>query len=375
MLIIGAGPAGASAAVVARGLGLSVALVDQARFPRDKLCGGGLTGRCWGHLGDVFGPLPPQLYHEMRALRLVAEGRLLADLPDAPPLRMTMRRDLDHWMVTRARNAGAEDFTGCRLGGINVQEASVQLSEGRVLRGKVLIGADGVKSAVGRALFGRSFDPAGIGFGLEVELPGPPLAATELDLTAAGWGYGWAFPKREGTTLGVGGILGRNPDMKAHLAAYAARHGTDLAGPKVKGHHLPFGERRPAPGRGQVLLAGDAAGFVDPLTGEGIGWAIRSGQLAAEVAAAALAAGRPDTVFARYDRATRHLRGELRRARQLRALVYHPRLQPRFLRLMQRDPRLQRRYLALLAGQMDYADISLAAWPRLIWRLLAGRRP
>ena len=128
------------------------------------------------------------------------------------------------------------------------------------------------------------------------------------------------------------------------------------------------------PGKGRVLLAGDAAGLVDPITGEGIAWAMKSGALAATAAVEALRRGRADTALGRYSRALRPIQTELRRARALRWLAYQPRLQPAFLRLLASEPGLQRRYLALLSGDLDYADLGWRALPRLGWRLLCRTR-
>ncbi|QLQ19924.1 MAG: hypothetical protein HZT43_16740 [Exiguobacterium profundum] len=97
---------------------------------------------------------------------------------------------------------------------MELPSVAMTLEDGTALSARALIGADGVNSAVAKALFGRAFDPAGIGFALETEVPGPPAAAAELDLAAAAWGYGWAFPKAGGTTVGVGGVAGRNPDLR-----------------------------------------------------------------------------------------------------------------------------------------------------------------
>jgi geranylgeranyl reductase family protein len=373
LIVVGAGPAGTAAAVAARAEGLSVALVDRARFPRDKLCGGGITGRCRRHLDAVFGSgAAAEHCLTARRIRLAFDGRTLGDLPDAPPIHMTRRRLFDADLLGRAAAAGAEALTGRRLAALDPAAAAVTLDDGTRLQGRVLVGADGVNSAVARALFGRAFDPAGIGFALEVEVPPTGDDAVEIDLGAAGWGYGWAFPKHDGTTIGVGGLHVRNPDLRPPLDRYLARHGQTPGAQPVKGHFLPFGDFRGVPGRGRAVLAGDAAGLVDPITGEGIGWAVLSGALAAGAAARALAEGRPDATLDHYRRALAPVHAELRRARLLRRLVYPAALRPAFARMLAGQPRLQRRYLALLAGETDYADIRLAAVPRLLWRLAAG---
>ena len=373
-MVIGAGPAGATAALRARSLGLSVALIDKARFPRNKLCGGAITGRCMAHLGDVYAALPVGLWLDAARVQIVAGGRVLADLNDTPVISYTMRCDFDVALLAQALSAGAQDFTGCRVGAL--EGCSVVLEDGRRLQGQVLIGADGVNSMVGRALFGRAHDPDRIGFALEAEVqaaPGPADPVAVLDVTAAQWGYGWVFPKAGGLTLGIGGVHGRNPDMKAMFHAWLQARGYDPARLTIKGHHLPFGDPRPDSGRGAVLLAGDAAGLVDPITGEGIAWAVKSGQLAAEAAAEAIASGQAEAAMAGYVRRLRPVQVELRRARILARLIYHPLLQRRFLGLLAQSERLQRRYFDLLAGKMDYADLTLASFARLAWRMATGR--
>lgn len=373
LIVVGAGPAGATAARVAVGRGLRVALVDKARFPRDKLCGGGVTGRAMGHLGQAFGRLPDTLFHHCDAVQLTASGLTIGAEIDVPPILMTMRRDFDAALRECAIAAGAVDFCGQRIAEMDLSAREVVLANGDRLRGAVIIGADGVNSAVARALFGRSHDPDQVAFALEVEVPGDASAQLELDLSAVPWGYGWDFPKAGGRTLGIGGSARRNPEMRQDFEAWLRARGLDPSTLKIKGHHLPMGEVRKVPGRGCVLLAGDAAGLVDPITGEGIGWAVHSGQLAAEAACAALSQGQPDLAMSLYQSSARHMLRELSRARFLARLVYLPWLQPRFHALLASSPRLRRRFLDLLAGKMDYADLGPARLGRMALRVILRR--
>ncbi len=379
LIVIGSGPAGSAAACVAAGAGLRVALIDKSAFPRDKLCGGGVTGRSMRYLDEVFGLAPePDLFLASTRFRLHFEGRRIGGQDPAPPLYMTMRNAFDSALHARATAAGAEVIAPAKITAIDTETPSVTLADGRTLRAPVVIGADGANSLVARALYGRPFDPAQIGFGLEVELirdAVPDLLSddtTEIDLGAANWGYGWAFPKPDTITLGVGGVHMRNPDLKAHFGRYLHRHAPRLAESgaiRCKGAFLPFGAYRRQPGQGQVLLAGDAAGLVDPITGEGIAWAIRSGAFAGQAAFEALDAGTPARAMPAYRARLHYIHREMDAARRIRALLYARPVRPLFPRTIERHPGMSRGYLRLLAGELDYADLGPKVLLKLARRL------
>lgn len=369
VIVIGAGPAGASAAFVAAQAGLRVALIDRRTFPRDKLCGGLVTGRARRHYADIFGhemPFGPQ--DRKTTVDFRYRGQPVGIIEDAPALCATMRWDMDAMLCGHALAAGAQDFTGQAVAEIDRDSGTVTLKGGAMLSYGVLIGADGVNSQVARELFGQPFDRARIGFGLEIEADGAdvdPAAPIRIDLGAAQWGYGWVFPKRCSTTVGVGGVLARNPEMKRAMSAYCEMLGIDAAEASFKGQFLPFGDFRTVPGQGAVLLAGDAAGLVDPITGEGIGYAMQSGQLAASAAIAALNVGHPETALTRYRRALRPVHRALRMARLIRPVIFMPALEPGFTRAFQRSSSLRRDYLRLMAGEVEYEQILA----RLVLRL------
>jgi geranylgeranyl reductase family protein len=348
---------------------LRVALIDRKIFPRDKLCGGLITGRARRHYAEIFGhdmPFDPQ--DRKTTVDFRYRGQPVGIIEDAPALCATMRWDMDAMLCAHAMGAGAQDFTGQAVAEIDRDARTVTLKGGLVLGFGVLIGADGVNSQVARALFGQPFDRARIGFGLEIEAGGAhidPAAPIRIDLAAAQWGYGWVFPKRCSTTVGVGGLLGKNPEMKRAMSAYCDMLGIDAAEASFKGQFLPFGDFRTVPGQDAVLLAGDAAGLVDPITGEGIGYAMQSGQLAAKAALAALSAGQPETALTRYRHALRPVHRALRMARLIRPVIFLPALEPGFARAFQRSSTLRRDYLRLMAGEVEYEQILA----RLVLRL------
>lgn len=375
LIVLGAGPAGASAALTAAQSGLRVALVDKARFPRDKLCGGGLTGRAITLYSRIYGePLPPVPLERRDSFAFHAFGQDLGESKDAPPLHLCMRFELDAALVRAALDRGAVDFTGC-AGKLDPDGPAVDMSDRR-LEAPFLIAADGVNSATARTLFGSSFDKDRIGFALEVERPGAdPDRPLRIDFGAADWGYGWQFPKASGTTIGVGGVLARNNDMKAALQRYM----DVLDVPDtltVKGQFLPFGDFRSTPGKGRILLAGDAAGLVDPITGEGIAHALDSGALAAKAVQQALTVGTPEAALSLYKQSLRPIHRGLRHARLLRNLMFRPSLRPAFVRSFRNSRTLRSEYLRLMAGETEYGALMqkmIARLPGFAWRAMSGK--
>lgn len=375
ILVVGSGPAGSAAAYTAARAGLSVALIDKAAFPRDKLCGGGITGRCAAALSQVFGQaITADMFLTSQHVRLFSEGTLLADVRDAPPIHMTMRRDFDAALHARAKAAGAQVFAPARIADLDPQSGVVRLGDGQVLQGQLIIGADGANSVVARALYGKTERYRDIAFGLEVELPRETVDGdmVDLDFGAVAWGYGWVFPKRHSVTVGVCGTHDRNPDMRAVLDHYADQSpamACALRSAKCKGAFLPTGWRLGVPGEGRVLLTGDAAGLVDPLTGEGIGWAIRSGQLAAQASIRALNAAAPGAAIRHYAAEIRYVQDEIRIAGWIATLAYARPLRPMFARAVRDNPGMARNALRLLAGQRDYQDFGFAFAGRMTQRM------
>lgn len=375
LLVIGAGPAGSSAAKTAADLGLRVALVDKNRFPRDKLCGGGLTGRAMRHYREIFGKAQPDIGWTRRdRFHFHAFGQDLGATDNAPAINLIMRRAFDADLVQDALAAGAQGYFG-QAGSFDPVNRTISLPTA-TLHAPLVIAADGVNSPTAKQLFGTAFDRDHIGFALEVESPQVTEdTALRIDFGAANWGYGWQFPKHCGTTVGVGGVMCRNPDMKASLARYMASLGLDPA-LKVKGQFLPFGQYRDCPGQGRVLLAGDAAGLVDPITGEGIAHALQSGTLAARAVARALTEGKPDDALPLYRGSLKPLHRGLSQARMLRQIMFRPRLRPTFIRSFRQSRSLRGEYLRLLAGETEYGPLMrqmTARLPAFAMRALRGR--
>jgi geranylgeranyl reductase family protein len=286
VLVVGAGPAGSATAIYLARAGASVLLADRARFPRDKPCGGGLTGRAFRHLPCDVGPVVEQVVDRF-VLRL-GYGRRFARAAGAPLIHMTQRRRLDLHLAEQAAAAGVDFRDGTRVEAIDLDDDGATASvAGSRLRASFVVGADGANGIVARS--------AGLGEGivagvaLEGTIPWDALdrASYErsawVELGAVPGGYGWVFPKGDHANLGVGGWLPEGPRLRDHLARLAQSHAVDPDALRdVRGHRLPMRRLGAPAARGRALLVGDAAGLVDPLSGDGIYEAFVSAGLAAE---------------------------------------------------------------------------------------------
>ncbi|HGG04000.1 MAG TPA: geranylgeranyl reductase family protein [Aliiroseovarius sp.] len=359
VVVIGAGPAGAAAAVTARKAGLSVALVDKARFPRDKLCGGLVSGRSLKALERIFASQKPaqDIYLIGHEAAWHWAGEELVRFPAPYPLWFTKRCDFDHALCQAALANGAVDYTGQRWSDLDQTRNRLTLDSGEALSYRALIAADGAASPVAAQIFGRAFDPKTIGFTLEADYA-RTAETTDLmvvDFRAVPWGYGWLFPKNGTVTVGVGGLKSENPDLRPALDSLIPK-GVEIG--KVKGAFLPLGDFRRKPGQGNILFVGDAAGLVDPLTGEGIAYALESGDIAARVAAQAITKGEPAKAGKEYCKRLKPFHRDLQRALKLRQLAYLKAFEAKFRDRLQNSPRIRQAFFELLDGSLNYRGLE-----------------
>jgi flavin-dependent dehydrogenase len=205
-----------------------------------------------------------------------------------PLVAMTQRRRLDLHLAEQAAAQGVDFRDGVAVAGLVLGDDSVsaRVGESRVVASFV-VGADGANGLVAR--IARLGDGIVRGVALEGNVPWDAFGGARHDGTA--WvelgvvpgGYGWVFPKGDHANLGVGGWLVEGPRLRSHLERLARVHGADPAAlVGVRGHRLPMRLPGTAAGRGNVLLVGDAAGLIDPLSGDGMYEAFVSAELAAD---------------------------------------------------------------------------------------------
>lgn len=357
VLIAGGGPAGSAAAFTLAKRGISVCLIDKAVFPREKLCGGLLTLRSRKVFAEVFGADWEKTYnYASTGIRFMTRDGYLNGTDNYSQLYFTHRLSFDDYLLRLAREAGAEIHEGDSLLELSPENNHCTLRSGTRLTYDYLIGADGVNSTVAKTLFGASFNKKSIGFALEIEVPRAAakrdVQLPEVYFDSVRWGYGWVFPKAETLTVGVGGIHRLNPDMKDAMVRFHEET-TGISTPgKIKGHYIPFGDFRNTPGRNNVLLAGDAAGFVEPISGEGIAYAMQSGYLAALSISESIATGK--SAISVYRKKSRGIARDIRASRRMRYLVFPPFSHRLMVRILPSTGSLVRKHLDLMADELSY---------------------
>ena len=282
VIVVGAGPAGSTTAYRLARAGARVCLVDRARFPRDKPCGGGLTLRAVRELPFSVEPVIEDRVHTLElGLRY---GRRWSRRAEESLVLMTQRRRLDAFLAGRAAGAGAEFRDGAKV--TVADPAGAVMIEGERLEADVVVGADGANGVTARAVGLPAHEH---GVALEGNV-GYAYVSRErfggravVELGAVPGGYAWVFPKGDHVNVGVGGWQSEGPRLRERLRELCAAFEIDEADVRdLRGHRLPMRGASRRPSEGRVLLVGDAAGLVDPLSGDGMYEAFVSGRLAAE---------------------------------------------------------------------------------------------
>jgi geranylgeranyl reductase family protein len=297
VVIVGGGPAGSTSGYILSKAGLKVIIVDKARFPRQKLCAGLLTQKTIRLVCSLFSETVDSLRKkniinfESSYFEVFFRNRCIAKKHHRnTPFYYVDRRVYDNFFLKKAKEAGAEILEGETAVSMDYRRNEVVTSGGKTLRSKHVIGADGVYSRVRRELFleRRKFDlwQRDLGTAFEVFVERKKVSDSDwypkIFFGYAKWGYAWVFPNKDRIIIGLGCLNVKNwKKMLSSFREFLAALGlANCSGIRVQGHAVPYGNFLENPMRESTLLVGDAAGFADPLLGEGIYYAHKSAQLA-----------------------------------------------------------------------------------------------
>ncbi len=358
VIVAGLGPAGATAAYELSKKGLKVLALDKQKHPRYKPCGGGLTAKIEKILEQDFKTVVERTVYKVN-FTYKGSGDIRA-VSDRPLVYMVMRDVFDNFLVEKARDAGAE---------IHEQEKVTHVEEGKdsvlVMTDKntyfanILIGADGVNGKVARSIGLKPKKRTAVLIEGEVKVKEKVFnkAGDEIlfDFGSVPYGYGWIFPKADHLSIGVGGLKEMIKNPKPYYSGFLSDQYLldDIESERKFGYTIPIFDGVSKIISSRTMLAGDAAALVDPFLGEGIYYAIRSGQIAAEAASGIL---HGNTTTASYqERIAQEIYPEFLYARKIGMIFYtFPKLG---YELLKRYPEFYEQIFDVARGEASYEQL------------------
>lgn len=350
VIIVGGGPAGGTAAYFLGQSGRRVLVLEKETLPRYKACGGGISAHVLEQFPFSFEAV---IESKVKAISYALGAETITIPLYDQSVRMVMRDEFDAYLL---KHAEAEIRQGVSVRAVEERADGVivETTEGERIEGGYLIAADGANSVIARSVGLRRKKVMAAAIEVEAVVPTDIFARfADKPLFIFGevaTGYLWIFPKSDHLSVGIGALHPKPGELQTTLERVMSGYGISISDQPQKGHPIPIYNRREPIGTHRTLLVGDAAGLVDPFTGEGIRFAIKSGRLAAE----AILSGHPDRYAALIDRqiARNHRLGII-----LTSLFYNlP--QPSF-ELVVRNPFVTRALVDMLADRIGYGGVML----------------
>ncbi|HUK44540.1 MAG TPA: geranylgeranyl reductase family protein [Gaiellaceae bacterium] len=281
-IVVGGGPAGSTTAYRLAEQGASVLLADKATFPRDKPCGGGMTMRAVRQCPVDPSPVVEELVDQVE-LRFRYRASVVRHTAE-PVVWMTQRYRLDAFLLDAARERGVDVREGVKVA---IEPGNtVVLGSGERVTADAIVGADGANGTTAKTVGLGGGITYGVAYEGNVKYPTLPreryARRLVLELADIPGGYAWVFPKGDHANVGVGGWQSEGPNLREHLRRACEAHGLDPDDlGELRGHRLPLRRSSTQIAGERALLVGDAAGLIDPVSGDGMYECFVSSRLAA----------------------------------------------------------------------------------------------
>ena len=373
VIVIGAGPAGATLAYELAKKGIGVLVLEKEKLPRYKCCAGGVTSKAAKLLDfDISEVVEDVIYELSFAFNM---GSPYLGQHSQPLIYTVMRDVFDHFLMKKAQQLGAVLMDGQEVTQIQVSADWVEISTAdNIFRSRLVVGADGAYSVVARELgMGKSIEYR-VGIESEIVVPEEELAKwksrVHIDLGCVPGGYAWVFPKRNHLSIGAGCLVSKARGLNRRYQKFlTSLNMGNCTIARSSSHLIPTCTKGRLVWQDKALLLGDVAGLADPLTGEGIYNAIQSAQLAAPVIENSLVGGKIE--LQDYQQIVeKKIMSELRIAHTMsRNFVRFPRLA---FGMFNQSEGVWGAISSLTLGEMDYAAVrgKMGGFKGILNRLL-----
>jgi geranylgeranyl reductase family protein len=358
VVIIGGGPAGCSAGIRLAQGGQKVAILETKKFPRVKLCGGLITQKTIDIIQNELeiDNIASVIEHSSNTFAIYDRTKLINKVATDRFTYCVSRFNFDNMLFSKAIDSGCDTYEEVKISRINTSDR--HLSIGNIkFNYKYLLGAYGANNSVNKML-GMPLDKKLLAIGLQCDIPfnhfknisdwGHP----KIFFGHLKYGWGWTFPKRDYLTVGLAGLISDGSELRKRYLLFLKELGidNDHGDVCIKGGIIPYGTFTKRPAKQGTFLLGDAAGFAEPITGEGIYYAIKSGLLAADT----ILSTRENKEETYIDLCGKHIINDLMQAKFSRVFLFNEPFHSIVISKLSKSTKHMVSFMRILSGEIDY---------------------